>query len=96
MNATTTQRNEANTDLNTDGFQDCCPVHGSPLKAEYDFGAYRDATVYTFDGCRCAVSANCEAQILDGSTQYHASYGEATGRARLIVAQNDVADKPFR
>lgn len=71
-----------------------CPLHQSKIKKVYTFGRYGDAEVYTFKGCKCAVCIN-EASLLCGPAlgheiTCHNSYSGAEGRARLIVASEDV------
>jgi hypothetical protein len=67
---------------------DCCPVHGSEVKKEYDFGM-GDATVYTFRGCCCAVGYDSERGFYKGSC-YFTNYNQASGYARLVAAGNAV------
>jgi hypothetical protein len=64
-------------------YDDCCPVHGACVKAEYDFGR-GDCHVLTF-GCGCAAYANTWNEQF-----YYESYSLAVGRARLTVASNKV------
>jgi len=77
-----------------------CPDHDTPARKTYYFGAYQDAEVTTFTGCQCAVSVNaaslCCGVALGHEVQHHADgYNAAAGRARLIVAGEAVANRPF-
>jgi len=77
-----------------------CPDHDTPARKTYYFGAYQDAEVTTFTGCQCAVSVNaaslCCGVALGHEVQHHAAgYNAAAGRARLIVAGEAVANRPF-
>ena len=65
-------------------FQDECPAHGTELKAEYEFGKYRDAAVMTFKGCSCAVCIKRDG--FKNSPQYFTDYKQAAGAARLTQA----------
>jgi len=78
-----------------------CPDHDTPARKTYYFGAYQDAEVTTFTGCQCAVSINaaslCCGVALGHEVQHHADgYNAAAGRARLIVAGEAVANRPFK
>jgi hypothetical protein len=93
---TTTDTNTLDTDWVC---EQACPDHATPARKTYYFGAYQDAEVTTFTGCRCAVSVNA-ASLLAGALgheiQYHADgYNAAAGRARLIAAGEAVANRPF-
>ena len=93
---TTTDTNTLDTDWVC---EQACPNHATPARKTYYFGAYQDAEVTTFTGCRCAVSVNA-ASLLKRETaheiQYHADgYNAAAGRARLIAAGEAVANRPF-
>ena len=68
-------------------FYETCPVHGSPIRHEYEFGKWQDATVTTFKGCRCAVGTDRERCWYKGSA-YFESYSEASGYARLVTMGN--------
>ena len=70
-----------------DGNFDECPLHGGYLKGEYDFGL-GDATVCTYEGCRCATVWHPWSDQ-DGG-QYYTSYAKAAGRAKLLVAKGSI------
>ncbi len=63
-------------------FQDECPVHNKPIRKEYEFGRYQDATVTTFTGCRCAVCTTRD-YIGPGVARYYSSYEAASGKATM-------------
>ncbi len=65
-------------------FQDECPVHGTAIKTEYEFGKYRDASVITFKGCGCAVCTRHDG--FSNRPQYFTNYQQAAGAARLTQA----------
>lgn len=65
--------------------QDYCPKHNTEAKKTYDFGKCRDAEVTVYNGCNCA-TCFVNNGFNDPGT-YHTSYTEASGRAKMIVAQ---------
>ena len=67
-------------------WNDACPKHGGKIKKEYELGNYRDATIYTFTQCKCAVAAKSESKGLT----YHTEFIKAHGQARLICRMASV------
>lgn len=63
-------------------FQDECPVHSTPIRKEYEFGCYQDATVITFSGCKCAVCTTRN-YINPSVCTYYTNYESASGKATM-------------
>ena len=68
-------------------FNDECPAHGNEVRKEYDFGQ-RDATIYTFCGCKCAVLIGRDVAGFEYEPIYCTSYNEASGTARMQASMN--------
>lgn len=66
----------------TEEYNDNCPAHGNEIRKEYDFGR-RDATVITFQGCKCACVINSWNDVT-----YYESYNLAEGKATLEKSEN--------
>ena len=67
---------------------DFCPVHNTEAKKTYTFGKCQDAEVTVFNGCKCAVCFTFNGFNDPGT--YHESYKQASGAAKLAVAQAKV------
>lgn len=59
-----------------------CPEHGTKVKKIYSYGKYRDADVYTFKGCKCAVAQQHDPV---GQYQYQPTYTTSFDDAAAIA-----------
>lgn len=72
-----------------ESYEDCCPVHGGPVKREYTYGSDYSARtdVCVFEGCRCAVAvAHDPIGVLPASYTYCTDFDSAAGIGRLRAA----------
>ncbi len=67
-----------------------CQKHSTEVKKEYTFGKRQDAVVEVYQGCKCATSYAIDQFTTGYGEVRHESYGEAAGRAKMIVAEMNV------
>jgi len=63
-----------------------CPVHGTPHRKTYTYGSTMSAEteVFTFRGCRCAVSVRHDpVGTYPPVVQHHQTFNDAAGTGRL-------------
>lgn len=64
-----------------------CPVHGGEVRAEYEFGRYRDAVLITHYGCECCVVHPTSEAEIHPDFEYYKNFQNARSRVSMIKQQ---------
>lgn len=71
-------------------YDETCPIHGGEVKKEYTYGYFRDASIFTHQGCKCCVLLSTDMAGYTNEVAYLGSYDELHGMARLHRETNKV------